>query len=778
MPLILQPLPFSDTFAHPADPLPAHLERVAQRAAASIAPTAGADIRAIARVAGLFHDLGKATPWFQKYLLHDGKRSPLTNHAELGALLVWWYSAALDWPLWQRLAVFVAIRRHHGALTFQAWPALLEQMRLALREDDHPLHRQLQMLDFAGIHAWLLTVAAQQPDLALTLEPLTAETVLARLRDRQVGGSKLRVAYQTLSEALATLAGFGALLAMDKTDAALVGAQIARQALPADAVTVYQQQQKRKSYSSLNSRRDQIAITVAQTWLAHLNQQLFTLTAPTGAGKTLTILHAALQIRAQLAQQNGVAPRIIYCLPFTSVIDQNHAVFRAVLQANGIKDREDMLLKHHHLTDAVFRTEEAEYQADGAGQLLTETWQSELVVTTFHQLLHSLLSPRNANLKRAGQLTGAIILLDEVQSIPLRYWETVRQLLLTAAQIYDARCVLLTATRPLIFQPTDAVELLPDHKTHFQAMSRTRLVTHQEPLPLDTFAQQLITALKTERRATLVIVNRRQSVRTLFDAVHSAFPEQPVIALSTSFTPLDRRARIRLMQRLLRQNQPLIVVTTQLIEAGVDVSFPIVHRELAPLDSIIQSAGRCNRHHEHDAAGEVHLWYLQAMKTDGSAGESLWRHVYDSALIEVTMETLGAAQQYEEADFLQLSQAYFQGCRLRQDQQRIDVQLQAGDFIGVEKSFQLIEELPTVSVFIAQNERDQKLWERYCAIRENGALTPAQQQQQFRTFKRAFYERVIQVYARSRDELNQNEVQYLKATPTTYTRQVGFVGFP
>jgi CRISPR-associated endonuclease/helicase Cas3 len=773
MPLIPQPLPFSETFAHPADPLPAHLARVAARAAASIAPTAGAEIRAIARVAGLFHDLGKATPWFQNYL-RGGRRSPLTHHAELGALLVWWYSAALDWPLWQRLAVFIAVRRHHGALTFQAWPALLEQMRLALREDDHPLHQQLAALDLTGIQHWLVKVAAEQPELAPSLEPLTAENVLARLRDRQVGGSKLRVAYQTLSEALATLAGFGALLAADKIDAALAGEQIKRQTLPINAVTIY----KQKISTNLNSYRDQIAITVAQTWLAHFNQHLFTLTAPTGAGKTLTILHSALQVRAQIEQNNGAAPRIIYCLPFTSIIDQNHAVFRDVLQKNGIQDREDMLLKHHHLTEAVFRTEDAEHQADGAGQLLTETWQSEIVVTTFHQLLHTLLSPRNANLKRAGQLTGAIILLDEVQAIPLRYWETMRQLFLAAAHIYGTRFVLLTATRPLIFQAGDAVELLPDHETHFRAMNRTQLIAHQEPLTLDEFAKHLITTLRDALRATLIIVNRRQSVRTLFAALQCAFPERPMIALSTNLTPLDRRVRIRLMQRLLRQGQPLIVVTTQLIEAGVDVSFPMVQRELAPLDSIIQSAGRCNRNNENGAAGEVHLWHLQATKTDGSAGESLWRHVYDGALIEVTLETLGKQQHYFEADFLQLSQAYFQGCRARQDQQRVDVQLQAGDFIGVERAFQLIEELPTLSVFIAQNDCDQKLWERYCAVRDDSNLIPAQQQQQFRIFKRAFYERVIQVYRQPCFDMNKNDVHYLQATPLTYTNCVGFIGFP
>ncbi|MBK1695127.1 CRISPR-associated helicase/endonuclease Cas3 [Chromatium weissei] len=776
MPLIPQPLPFSETFAHPNDPLPVHLERVAARATASIAPTAGAEIRAIAHVAGLFHDLGKATPWFQTYLLRGGRRSPLTNHAELGALLVWWYSAALDWPLWQRLAVFIAVRRHHGALTFQTWPALLEQMRLALRENDHPLHKQLITLDLIGIQHWLIT--APQPELAPSLEPLTAENVLARLQDRQVSGSKLRVAYQTLNEALATLGGFGALLAADKIDAALAGERIERQLLPINAVTIYQQQQTRKSYSSLNSHRDQIAITVTQTWLAHFNQHLFTLTAPTGAGKTLTILHAALQIRAQLEQHTGTAPRIIYCLPFTSIIDQNHTVFREVLQKNGIQDREDILLKHHHLTDALFRTDDTEYQADGAGQLLTETWQSEIVVTTFYQLLHTLFSPLNTNLKRAGQLTGALVLLDEVQAIPLRYWETVRQLCLAAAQTYGTRFVLLTATRPLIFQSGDAVELLPDHETHFRAMNRTRLMTHHhQPLSLDQFAAQLITTLRDECRATLIIVNRRQSVRTLFEQLQCALPERPIIALSTNLTPLDRRARIRFMQQLLQQSQPLIVITTQLIEAGVDVSFPIVHRELAPLDSIIQSAGRCNRNNENGAAGEVRLWHLQAIKANGDAGESLWRHVYDSNLIEVTTETLGHQTQYDEADFLQLSQRYFQGCRARQDQQRIDVQLQIGDFIGVEKAFQLTEELPTISVFICQNECDQQLWNQYQAVRNDDTLTPVQQQRRFSVFKRAFYERVIQVYWQASGELARNEVNYLAATPTTYTHQVGFIGF-
>ena len=117
----------------------------------------------------------------------------------------------------------------------------------------------------------------------------------------------------------------------------------------------------------------------------------------------------------------------------------------------------------------------------------------------------------------------------------------------------------------------------------------------------------------------------------------------------------------------------------------------MVHRDLAPLDSIIQAAGRCNRHGENGARpGDVHLWHLQDIKLDGQAGESLWRRVYDAALMEVTSDTLGMAQTWDESDFLELTQRYFIGCRARQDQQRIDEQLAQGDLAGVESAFRLI----------------------------------------------------------------------------------------
>jgi CRISPR-associated endonuclease/helicase Cas3 len=216
-----------------------------------------------------------------------------------------------------------------------------------------------------------------------------------------------------------------------------------------------------------------------------------------------------------------------------------------------------------------------------------------------------------------------------------------------------------------------------------------------------------------------------------------------------------------------------------LVEAGVDFSFPVVHRDLAPLDSIIQAAGRCNRHGENGATpGEVHLWHLQTTKADGTAGESLWRRVYDSALIEVTAETLGTADTWDESAFLELSQAYFHGCRSRQDQQRVDEQLARGDLAGVERDFQLIETRPTVSLFVVRKPPDAILWAFYRTLRDDPTLTPAEQERRFRPFKRALYERVIQVQAQVAQGLDRHDVNRIDASPETYDREAGFIGLP
>lgn len=767
---------FSDTFAHPGDPLPVHLERVAVRSAAGVAPSARPEVSLIAFLGGLFHDIGKATPYFQDYLLRTQRRTALTPHAKSGAVLSWWCTGVLGLPLWQRLAVFLAVLRHHGILNCESWSQPLESVRLDLTEQGNPLATQLAALDLGGIGGWLNAVASRHPAVfgaGFAAMPLALETLSASLKDRRSAGrAALRQAVGQLDQALAFLAGFGALLATDKLDAALEGESLLRPPLPADAVATFMGQRP-PTPSPLNTLRAAIAAEVCQTWADHLEAPLLSLTAPTGSGKTLAIFNAALRIREAILQRDGEAPRLIYCLPFTSVIDQNHAVFRAVLRASGIGEREDVLLKHHHLVDGTFRTEEAEHAPDGAGQLLTETWRSEIVVTTFHQLVHSLLSPRNGDLKRAGQLTGALVLMDEVQALPLRYWEALRHLFQAAARVLAARFVLLTATRPLIFRPDDAVELLPSHAQHFRALGRVKLSCHhREPVGLSDFADALVQRLITDPRPALIILNRRRAVRELFQRLAAAFPGRKLIALSTDLTPRDRRVRIRLIQRLLRRSENCIVVSTQLVEAGVDISFPVVHRDLAPLDAVIQSAGRCNRHDAGESPGEVHLWAVHE-DCGERLGGALWRRVYDAPLMEVTERVLGERAEWAESDFLELSRRYFEGCWQTQDQDPVDKWLTAGDFVRLGRDFQLIEDGPPRSaVFIVAGASDARLWQCYQAIHTDMALSPLEKDQAFRVIRAAVYERIVQIYAPPDPE---QPIVRLDASPDHYSRETGFI---
>lgn len=774
----MKPWPFSETFAHPGDPLPTHLQRVAERAASSIAPAARREIRTIAFLAGLFHDIGKATPFFRERLLGDRPKSEITSHAKSGAALAWWYTGEIAASPAVRLAVFLAVLRHHGALACPDWTRYMEKTRLDAEDPSSVLRKQLGAMDLEGIRGWLegLPPFPEANFAPARISSPSAGSVIDSLLGRSAGSRQLRKTFSGLNDALVFLAGFGGLLAVDKIDAALAGSHIARQTLPPNAVGLFKAQRfSGIEHNPLNSRREHIAEEVKRTWANGPQQRLWTLTAPTGSGKTLAILDAALAARAQQERATGYAPRLIYCLPFTSVIDQNYEVFARVLAAGGIRDREDLLLKHHHLVEGLFRSQDSEHQPDGAGQLLTETWQSELVVTTFYQLLHTLLSARNADLKRAAQLSGAIVLMDEVQAVPLRYWQGLRHLFQAAAMTLGTRFVLLTATRPLIFRPEDAAELLPGHPEHFAALSRVRLhCHHRQPLTLEELTKRIVNDQCRDQGPVLIILNRRAAVRELFQRLREGLPDRPLVALSTDLTPKDRRARIRLVQRLLRNARPLILVSTQLVEAGVDLSFPVVHRDMAPLDSIVQSAGRCNRHDREGAPGAVHLWQLYNERSDSSMGAKHWQRVYDSPLIAVTEEILGGKEAWKEREFLDLSLAYFQGCWQRMQQEKIDEWLRDGDFEQIRRDFRLIPEgPPRRTIFVSAKAADERLWQKYREIQGDPDLSPLDKDLRFRLIRRRFYERVIQVYGEPDPD---EAIEYLDAESGGYTRETGFTG--
>lgn len=736
-------VPFSEAIAHPGDPLTQHLSRVAQVAWQSLAP-ASPSARRVGLFAALCHDVGKATHFFQVDRLQKQIRSERTTHSMLGAIWTWWASEqALS--LRERLSATVAVLRHHGRLK-RTWTEELGTVLFEAR-NGRVVREQLAAMDVRGASAFLREALTSFEGVTGIPEPIESADQLLACLPRSTLPMKRLVG--ELEDAVDFLAGFGALVAADRVDTALEGGAIARVALPADAVTQFKAERFGEPRSDLNRRREAISQAVEAAWIAQADQRLFTLTSPTGSGKTLAVLNAALR-RREAGSGEGAFPRIIYCLPFTSVIDQNERVFASVLQNAGVDTTSDVLLKHHHLSEKGFRTAgQDEYEEDGAGRLLTESWQSELVVSTFHQLLHTLLSVRTRNLQRAGQLAGALVILDEVQAIPLRYWDTIGRLLATTGSRLNTSFVLCTATRPLIVPPDRAVELLPDNVEHFEAMTRTRLLCHhQEPLSLVSFGDQLSQHMlgvgpcpPPPPRSNLVILNRKQAVADLYELLRSRLSGFTVRALSTNLTPADRLERIREIRGALASGERLVVVSTQLVEAGVDFSFHEVHRDLAPLDSIIQSAGRCNRSGEGDT-GLVHLWQL--VDSSPKAPE-LWRHVYDGLLIDATVESLGNATEIAESEFLELSERYFSACVSRAESSPVHELLAAGKFEEIPKIFQLIEQRPSQPYFVCRTEEDERLWGIYRRWRDDPS---PEARKSFRSAEQAFMEQVVEVYSR------------------------------
>ncbi len=709
---------------------------------------------------GIAHDFGKSTKFFQKWL-NEGKRTEKAHHSYISALFGYhlvslflksrnllnefWYIPTISW---------VVILKHHGNLA----NIRSGSFNLISKINDADLEVLLEQInDIKGCQE----VKKMYTELLKNLDfSFQIEDFYSRFGDIQIINDDLKRKLKDLTRKKSVqiysiiLFFYSILLDADKLDASGFKRIPERWQgkLQENIITEYKNKKFTDKKSKINQIREQAYNEViSQVSKLHLKSKIFSITLPTGAGKTLTGLSFALNLRERIRNEFGFIPRIIYSLPFLSIIDQNSAVIAEVLSQFSNLDLEPLLehekkintaipqkriptnlfMKQHHLADIEY----IESRGDGnelytveelnIALLLTESWYSEIVITTFIQLFHSLITNKNRSARKFHNIVNSIIILDEVQSIPIKYWELIRETLKHLTEEYNCWIINMTATQPFIFEEKSIKELSIKTKEYFNFFDRVEYSFNLNKRSLQDFETELITEIITSNKDIIVVLNTISLCKELYtdlkDSLAKKLGQKPIIDndgiclfsqlelinLSTHILPETRLKRI---QRIKENERQKIIITTQLIEAGVDINVDIIYRDFAPLDSIIQTAGRCNRENSEEK-GIVNVIQLIDSKTD----RFYHSYIYDSTLIEITKEVIEElGNRCSEREFnLKAISLYFEKSKERKAQLVKTLEdIKLLNFSNISE-FKLIEEKKnSVTIFVEINEKAKMIREK------------------------------------------------------------------
>jgi CRISPR-associated endonuclease/helicase Cas3 len=365
--------------------------------------------------------------------------------------------------------------------------------------------------------------------------------------------------------------------------------------------TLIERLERKYEAFEIRNRVDEIRKEVSEHCLhaATRPKGLFTLTVPTGGGKTLASLRFALHhAKERESETHGKdrVDRIIYVIPFTTIIDQNAQVVREVLEPEECpEDSGKIVLEHHSNIGA-----DAQSWKE---KLLTESWDAPIIYTTMVQFLEALFGAGTRGARRMHQLAKAVIIFDEIQTLPIKCVHLFNNAINFLVDHCESTVVLCTATQPLLgsvdekkgaLRLSKENELMPDVGKLFDNLKRVH-VHDRRKSPGWTYPE--IAALATrqvkENGNCLVVVNTKKAARILFEDTGEDGLE--VFHLSTGMCPAHRKQALKMIRQRLSDKKPILCISTQLIEAGVDIDFRSIIRMLAGLDSIAQAAGRCNR---------------------------------------------------------------------------------------------------------------------------------------------------------------------------------------
>jgi len=712
----------------------------------------------ISFIIGLSHDIGKATNYFQEYLKvkDEGKKNflknkPETHHSFLSSLFTYYlvknyiecnnYKEQIFINYLPIISFFV-VKRHHSNLHNADDEVYLDE------DEERVIENQLNDINYDELQKIFDLTINKNISLNVKIENI-AVRIINNYKIDIFKNDKRKIQNlndeQDLIFYFITQFLYSSLLNADKTDVVVnEDINIERQIINPNIVDNYKKEKFVNQKENINKLRDRIYNEVInKVKETSLDDKIFSLNVPTGVGKTLTSLSFALKLREKIENEKKFTPKIIYSLPFLSIIEQNYNVFEDLfLNVDGKAPGSSILLKHHHLSEITYKTKENEFEIDEA-ELLIEGWNSEIIVTTFWQFFHTLFSNKNSLIRKFHNLINSIIILDEIQTIPHKYWRLISESLKFLTNKFNSYIILVTATQPLIFEEKEIKELVENKEKYFKEIDRVNLNINLNVLHINEFKNIIAEDLnKNKDKNILIVLNTIKSSIDIFNFIKKInLKDTEIYYLSTNIIPRDRLKRINRIKEN-KSSKRKVIISTQLVEAGVDIDADIVYRDFAPLDSINQVAGRCNRNLKEEK-GNVYIFILKDEK------QELYKYIYDAFLVSKTKDIFNSINNkvIEEPRILELNNRYFIKVRegMSDDESNENLRyLYTLSFKEIGEKFKLIEEDHLkIDVFIEIDDEAKEVWSEFKQIKKIENLF--ERKKEFLKIKKKFYDYVISV---------------------------------
>lgn len=605
------------------------------------------EIMNVIEILGLCHDFGKASSYFQKYL--EGKyNGDLKKHGEISAYFTY-YMLPERW----KLIGFICVKRHHGNIDIENNSFFATENEEVLKEISKDIKSNIEELKLI-----------YKCDLEKFFSKMGDGTLIKEVKlafIKRTSTMKRKTIKEQQQEFMLLQYLWSLLLTGDKTQL-ITGKTFKNIQGLSERFTLNYKNNIRKSLIEripdieksllFNIREEIYDSTISSINSLDIEKdRKLSINVPTGTGKTIAVYGAAFRLSERLIEEKGIVPNIIYNIPFMSVIDQNYDVLEEILTANEVDISTDLILKYHSMSPIEYKDyEEKEYKNYDA-RFLVENWQSTVITTTFVQLFNSIFkSGVNSIVHRFHKLAGSIVILDEVQAVPTKYYPIIEDLFNILCDNFNCYIITVTATKPLFLE---GKELVINNHIIFKEMNRIIFENNTHiPLYLNEFKEVVLDDIKHNNdKSILIILNTVKSTLDVFDYLKAELGEsRKIIYLSTEIIP---KVRLEIIKEIKDSKDKYILISTQLIEAGVDLDFDIVYRDIAPMDCINQSAGRANRNGAK-GTGIVKLYKLM-----NNNNKIFAFFVYSNSLLEATLTILKDKRVIEENELWEINNEYF-----------------------------------------------------------------------------------------------------------------------